>query len=96
MKEIWRGRQWRVLENGDIEEIENPAKPYPDYEIGALDLTLGIDDDAGLPWPLQMAGKRWVDIDDFCLAFRHACVAAGLEVKNLDKLCQTAQEMNSR
>lgn len=54
----WRGKQWAVTAFG-IECLDGT------YHVAADRLT----HDPEHPWPLHMASKKWVDIDEFVTAW---------------------------
>lgn len=63
---VWRGRQWIVTDFG----LETLGDPFP-YEIAAVRLSEGWQgaDESLLAWPMELAGKTWVDYRDFVTAF---------------------------
>lgn len=63
---VWRGRQWTVTTDG----LETLGKPE-DFGIAASELADGWEgaDESLLAWPLEMAGKTWIDYRDFETAF---------------------------
>ena len=65
--EWWRGAQWSVTEHG----IERRDGTY----FIAKDRLL--EDLPGFSWPEHMAGKIWVDIDEFTTAWLVALVLHG-------------------
>lgn len=62
----WRGRQWAVTAYG-IEKLDGT------YVAEAARLL----DNPEYPWPVHMAGKNWVDIDEFTTAWMIAIVLHG-------------------
>ena len=61
----WQGKQWAVTERG----IECRDGTY----FIAADRLPGTNPS----WPIHMAGKTWVDLDDFCTAFLIALLLHG-------------------
>ncbi len=62
----WRGKQWAVTAYG-IELLDGT------YVAEASRLTEGPD----YPWPMHMAEKTWVDIDEFTTAWMVALLLHG-------------------
>ena len=67
----WRGRQWAVTELG-VEALDGT------YFFEARRL---VEDIEVHPWPLHMAEKNWVDVDDFTTAWMVALVLHGMASK---------------
>ena len=61
---LWQGRQWAATEYG-IQARDGS------YAIAAdrLSETREVEGEQLPDWPLHMAEKAWVNIDDFCTAF---------------------------
>lgn len=73
----FRGSQWAVTGYGiECIEHERQGRYYiPKKELG------GIHND-GLPmWPMHMADKNWVDLDDFFLVFEKAITILRVNVQ---------------
>ncbi|MGF6430895.1 MULTISPECIES: hypothetical protein [Bradyrhizobium] len=64
---LFQNKQWAVMDDG-INSVE-PGAPYL-YEIEASGLLNSADE--YYAWPLQVAGKTWVDVSSFEQAFRKA------------------------
>ncbi len=62
----WRGKQWAVTAYG-IECLDGT------YVAEASRLA----EQPGYPWPMHMAGKKWVDIDEFTTAWMVALLLHG-------------------
>jgi hypothetical protein len=69
---LWQGRQWAVTTRG----IERRDGSYF-IEADRLNETR----DAMPDWPLHMAEKTGIDIDDFCTAFMVALALHGHRIK---------------
>src|SRR5277367_3473307 len=65
MTELYRGPQWVVTTHG----VDTLRGSYP---IAANDLAKGLGGPHG-GWVHQLAGKTWIDMDDFVAAYRFAC-----------------------
>ena len=63
----WRGRQWAVTARG-VERLDGT------YHFEANRLDEGPKD---YPWPMHMAEKTWVDIDEFTTAWMVALLLHG-------------------
>lgn len=62
----WRGKQWAVTAYG-IERLDGT------YVVEASRLAENPD----YPWPMHMAAKEWVDIDEFTTAWMIALLLHG-------------------
>jgi hypothetical protein len=69
-KLLWQGRQWVVTSRG-----MRPAASQMHYWIGKERLAEARPFSAGVlaDWPLHMAEKDWVDIEDFLQVWVKAC-----------------------
>lgn len=67
---MWRGRQWAVTSYG-VECLNGT------YYIEKKRLAENVE---GYGWPTQMAGKGWVDLDDFCTAWLVALALHGVRI----------------
>lgn len=79
---LLRGTQWAITGYGleCLEEDDTIGRGH--YYISADQLGYASDD--GDPtWPSHMAGKNWVDIDDFCAMFEKAIVMHKADVSRL-------------
>ncbi len=61
---LWQGSQWAATEYG----IEARDGKYA-FPAGLLSETREVGGEQLPDWPLHMAEKSWVNIDDFCTAF---------------------------
>jgi hypothetical protein len=81
-KVVHRGRQWIVSSYG----LEAPEHGY---WIERERLRDGLDSWGG--WPMHMASKVWVDLDDFIQCFLRACVYHGVSSKNMSQAIDRAR-----
>lgn len=82
-------RQWQVTANG-LDSVEPDAPYFYDidaHRLGELmqpggheEIIVSSSGEVLLICPIHMAGKRWIDIDDFERAFREALVFHGLAI----------------
>jgi hypothetical protein len=84
-KIIWQGQQWQVRESGHLEEIDRGQK-LPATRFSPSQLI----EEASLPE--QMAGKSWINLEDFLAAYRKALAAAGLTAPDIDVIENRARE----
>jgi hypothetical protein len=67
----WRGAQWAVTTSG-IERLDGT------YSIKADRL---LEDEPDYSWPEHMAGKGWIDVDEFVTAWLVALAMHGYDGK---------------
>lgn len=87
--EIYRGSQWRVTRKG-MERVG--TNEFNGYFIERDDLTRGVSD-VNASWPVHLAQKRWVDLEDFEAAYRAAIGHFGMEAPNIDEIFAAAREI---
>jgi hypothetical protein len=83
-KIFWQGTQWRVTDHG-IEDIAAPQDEI--YWIDVDDLYRGWDEPRG-GWPAHVAGKSWIDFDEFVKAYLIACVAHGVQIGRIGEVIE--------
>lgn len=85
---IYQGSQWRVTGRGmERTEADEASGYYIDREV----LARGISN-VDASWPVHMAEKSWIDLDDFEKAYRAAVAHFGLEVPNIDEMFARARQ----
>ncbi|MCX5516216.1 hypothetical protein C3941_19695 [Kaistia algarum] len=86
---LWQGRQWRVVDGFLLADTESGVYDVPWARLGpampGIHSTIHAD----------LIGKRWVDFDDFCAAYRHAVVFAGTESHDIDAMEAGARQIKS-
>ncbi len=77
---MWQGRQWRVIDGFIEAETESGVYDISWQRLGPAmsDLRPAIH--------IEIAGKRWVDFEDFCAAYRKAVELAGIDSHDIDAM----------
>jgi hypothetical protein len=74
---IWQGRQWAVTTHG-VEARDGS------YSFTADRLHEGLRREHPYSWVAHMAGKRWIDLEDFTTAFFVACAVFSQPLRRED------------
>jgi hypothetical protein len=82
---LWQGRQWAVTTRGidTTRPYRNGAYPYW-IEKERLAETRPFSNGLLADWPLHLAEKNWVDIEDFIQAWQFACRVHKTNLGNID------------
>lgn len=91
-RDLWIGKQWKLTLDGMETLPVSDGQPDPSYDIPREDLGRGAHD-VLTSWPVALAGRRWLDIDDFEDVYRRACHAFDTPVGNLDEMFKVAREI---
>ena len=76
-------KQWRVTSWG-LESISPRTNSNYWIEAEWLDRITTRSEDPLYDWPLHMAEKSWVDIEDFIAAFRQALIRHAKKIRPID------------
>ncbi len=88
---LWLGKQWRVTDEG----LETTAtKGEHVLRIAKTELARGSSD-VYASWPVHMAQKAWVDLDDFVKAFLAACLIHGIRIESVFPMVDTARQLHA-